>query len=96
MYKLISEAYQEGNPIINALKLCEENWLEKRLSYRIADLLKQGKCLIQNKSTLEYIDKIEVETQTTGTSKRLPLSGWGRRRFSVDGEMFFEVTDWLS
>jgi hypothetical protein len=92
MYRIISEEYQESKPVINASKLCEENELATRLSYRIADLLEQSKCLIQNKVTQEFVDKVEVDTFAEGYS----LAGYGGRRFSYDGKLFFEVEDWIS
>ena len=92
MYSLISEEYQKSKSVINASKICKENGLESRLNYRIADLIEESKCLIQDKATQKFIDKVEVDTFTAGYN----LAGYGGRRFNYNGKLFFEVEDWIS
>lgn len=96
IYKLISEEYQKGNIIIDASLLCEGKRCERDLIYRTADLLEESKCIIQRKTNLEFVSKFEVETFITGTSKEFRNSGWGGRRFSIDGNVFLEITDWYA
>ena len=83
--------------IINVEKILkekeEDHGLEKRLRYRIAYLLEEGKCLIIDKKNNKPISKIKVQTYIFNCG---PLCGDGGRRFFIENIMFFGVMDWIS
>ena len=79
--------------IKNVQEIAKNNGLTQRLLYRIADILKEGKCSIYNKKEKKIIEVIKIETYSYHCGS---LCGEGGRRFFIDKQLLFYVVDWLS
>ena len=55
--------------------------------------MEQGNCKIYNKTSGEYLKKIEVRVYSFQLA---PLIGEGGREFLADGDVFYSVVDWES
>ncbi|MPM13731.1 hypothetical protein SDC9_60090 [bioreactor metagenome] len=78
---------------IDAVQLAEKSNIVDRLRFRLADMLQQGQCMIYDKKKYSPVASVTVQTYTYVCG---PLCGDGGRRFFIDGELLFEITDWIS
>lgn len=93
LLQLIEGKAKNSQSEISIVEVGRTHRLFWRLQYRIAELLEDGKCRVFNKSTTKFVKKLEVNSHGHQIG---PLAGAGGRRFLADGEIFFEVEDWIS